>query len=182
VLALATDGLYTREKVKHPAPPLAPDMLGAWESDEPQDMVFVRPGIYWATEGKTVRVRGLNRKLLDPNSGDEERRKRILAQRAAVLDAIECDDKKVQVGESELFGGARACIYKYQDGYRRSKYYGEWHTIPARVSLDPRPKRRPDWSLHMLDNVESAPYSKAPLSDDARTLKALGDVFWGMRE
>lgn len=182
VLALATDGLYSQEKVLHPEPPLTPDMLGAWERDEPKDMVFVRPGIYWAEDSDTVRARGLGRKLLDPNSGDEKRRKRVLEQRAKVIDAIECDDKEVIVGESELFGGARACVYRLRDGtYRRSKNYGNWHSIPARVSLDPRPKRTLTWGLHLLHGIESAPYSKTPISDDAKAMKVLGDVFWGMR-
>lgn len=182
VLALATDGLYSRERIILPSPPLTPDTLGAWESDDPKDMVFVRPGIYWAENGETVRARGLGRKLLDPNRGDEKQRQRILEQRANVIDAIECDDKRVIVGESELFGGARACVYKLPSGkYKRSKHYGQWHSIPARVSLDPGPKRAPNWALHLLPGVESMPYSKAPLSDDAKTLKMIDDVFWAMR-
>lgn len=168
VLALATDGLFTTERVPVPYPPLYPDLLGSWESSKPHDMVFVRPGIYWSTDGETVRARGIGR--------------RQLQQRDAVLTGIEYEDSKVEVGESDLFGGARASVYRLRNGqYKRSRHYGEWRSIPAKVSLNPAPKRTADWGLHMLPGVESMPYSKAPLSDDAKALKVLGDLFWGMR-
>jgi len=182
VLALATDGLYSLEKTTLPLPPLQPDSLGSWESDTPKDMVFVRPGIYWADDDSTIRARGLGRKLFDPKGKDDVTAARIRAQREAVLDAIAADDKRVTVGESELFGGARACIYKLRNGtVKRSKYYGQWHNIPAKVSLNPAPKRTPNWGLHMLPGIESAPYSKAPKSDEVKVMNMIGDMFWGMR-
>lgn len=182
VLALATDGLYSTERVAIPADPLSPDTLGAWESKGPDTITLVRPGIYWSESPKVARARGLSRKLVSIDTKDEKRKARVMAQRAAVLDAIESDDESVEVGTSELFGGARAGVYRLRNGeVKRSRHYGEWREIPAKVSLDPGPKRRPDWGLHMLPNVESIAYTRAKLSDDARVLKAVGDMFWGMR-
>lgn len=169
VLALATDGLYTLEDIPLNSAPLGQDTLGAWEREtSAKHMTFVRPGIYWSDDGATVRARGIGR--------------RQLVKREAVHDAIEADDILVTVGESTLFGGARASVYRLRNGeYRRSKHYGQWHSIPAQVSLDPRPKRTPSWGLHRLPNVESVPYSKAPTGTDAKALEVLGDIIWGMR-
>lgn len=168
VIALATDGTYSKEKVNLPTNPLPSDTLGGWESKYYGEMCFVRPGIYWSSNG-LVRSRGISKKQFSD-------------QQTAVLEAIDCEDSHAQIGESTLFGGARACVYKLPSGeFKRSQFYGEWHNIPAKISLTPAPKRREDWGLHLLDNIESQPYTKTPLSDDAKTLEKLSDIFWGLR-
>lgn len=168
VIALATDGLYSTERLKLPAAPLGELSLGSWEAEPHGTMVFVRPGIYWSEDG-TVRARGVGRRHL-------------LEQRQAVLDAIEGEDERALIGESQYFGAARACVYRLRSGVlRRSRHFGQWHDVPARISLRPAPKRRPDWSLPILQGVESAPYDEAPKSDDARGLQLLGDMLWGSR-
>ena len=54
VIALATDGLFTREKPNPPPDPLPGESLGSWEvTDEPETMIFVRPGIYWSEGGRS---------------------------------------------------------------------------------------------------------------------------------
>lgn len=170
VCAVATDGLYTTEVLEQPQLPLAPDTLGSWERTVYAGMVFVRPGIYWSTDEQdiTLRSRGMARKQL-------------LGQREAVLDAIEGDDARAMVGTTTLFGGARACVFHNPrtGQYKRSQYYGEWHDIPGKVSLAPAPKRTPDWGLHCLGGVESAPYGKA-VSADSKTLHAWDELFWAM--
>lgn len=171
VKAMATDGLYSTENLTLPSPPLSDSSLGSWEKKHAGRMTFVRPGIYWAhkEDDETIRSRGIAKR-------------QFKAQREAVREAIDCGDTRADIGTSTLFGSAKACVYKLRDGtYKRSRHYGEWHDIPAYVSLAPAPKRRPDWSLHHLPNVESIPYDEAALSDDAKALMALGSIFWGNR-
>lgn len=169
VVALATDGLYSSEEISPLTMPLAPDTLGGWEGERHGSMVFVRPGIYWSDDDELLRARGIGRKNLGK-------------QRAAVLDAIERGAEKAYLGDTTLFGGARSTIYRTRAGeIRRSSLYGEWHDIPARISLDPAPKRNKDWSLIMLDGIESAPYRTDVLSIDAKSLMALAEIFWGTR-
>jgi hypothetical protein len=159
VIALATDGLYSTEALDLPPAPLAPDTLGAWECEPHGPMVFVRPGIYWSERDDTIRARGLGRRTLD-------------AQRSAVLGAIERGEWRALAGTSTAFGSARACVYRTgKNVLKRSQYYGQWHDLPARISLDPRPKRRPYWTLHRLTGIESEAYTKAGLSDDAKVLQ-----------
>jgi len=168
VRAIATDGLYTTDEFDPPKPPLKDIMFGAWESKGCGTMTFVRPGIYWSHNG-IVRARGISRR-------------QFTTQRESVREAIDAEDERASIGESTLFGGARACVYRLRDGsFRRSRFYGEWHNIPAYVSLSPEPKRRRDWSLHVLSGVKSAPYARTALSDDARLMQLIGDVFWGTK-
>lgn len=171
VKAMATDGLYSTEDLTLPSAPLSQCSLGSWEKKSMGRMTFVRPGIYWShkEDDETVRSRGISKR-------------QFKGQREAVREAIECGDERADIGTSTLFGSAKACVYKLRDGtFKRSRHYGEWHDIPAYVSLTPAPKRRPDWSLHRLPNVQSIPYDKAALSDDAKALSALGNLFWGNR-
>lgn len=180
VLALATDGLYSTERLVLPPGPLEPDLLGSWEHEAHGAMVFVRPGIYWSeseyakrdageieSKDVTLRARGLGRKKLDE-------------QRALVLEAIERRAERAELGTSTVFGGARACVYNPND-VTRSRYYGQWHKIPARINLTPKPKRNEDWSLRMLPGVESAPYSKDKQSHESRELRLMADLFWGSK-
>ncbi len=148
---------------------MTPDTLGGWEGERHGEMVFVRPGIYWAEDDELLRARGIGRRNLG-------------RQREAVKEAIEQKLDVALIGESTLFGGARACVYKTQRGaVKRSNLYGEWHDIPARISLDPGPKRNKDWSTIMLPGIESAPYKTDVLSNDAKALHAIAEVFWGTR-
>jgi hypothetical protein len=167
VKAVATDGLYSTELVDCSHRPLAPDLLGSWEHERHGTMVLVRPGIYWSEEDDTLRARGIGRRNLDK-------------QRDTVLAAIEAGAERADIGTSVAFGGARACIYDPAK-HKRSQYYGEWHEIPARINLTPLPKRNPDWSLRMLEGVESMPYSKGVVSDDSRALRFMADLFWGSK-
>jgi len=164
IAAVATDGLYSTETIHCP-----PGGLGSWESEKHGSMWFVRPGVYWAESDDTIRARGLGRKTL-------------LLQREAVKAAIEEKQARAYCGASTLFGAARMCVYQTpSQGVKRSTLYGEWHDVPARISLDPGPKRAPDWTLHRLSGVESAPYRGTALSDDAKLLRALADIYWGQQ-
>lgn len=170
VVAVATDGIYSLEEAELEPSRLAPETLGSWESEYHGAMVFARPGIYWSEDDPTVRARGLGRKKLS------EQRETLGAAIARGETGV------VELGTSRMFGGARACVYRTKSGeVKRSKHYGEWHDVPARLSLSPAPKRAPDWSLHRLGGVESKPYSMAKTSDDARVLQLMGELMWGNR-
>lgn len=170
VVAVATDGIYALEEATLERSELHPETLGSWDSEYHGAMVFARPGIYWSEDDPTVRARGLGRK-------------KLAEQRDVLGAAIERGETGVvELGTSRMFGGARACVYRTRTGeLRRSRHYGEWHDVPARLSLSPAPKRRSDWSLHRLDGVESRPYSSSALSDDARVLQLMGELMWGNR-
>jgi hypothetical protein len=157
VLAVATDGLYSREDVD--LPQSEADPLGAWEPEEHDGLVLVRPGIYWSKDGIT-RARGLGRKTLD-------------ADRALVLRALRRHVDHVALAPRTVFGAARVSVYRTPTGVlRRSEHYGQWHAIPSRISLQPFPKRDARWGTHVLDDIESAPY-RAKQASSAGALMAL---------
>lgn len=143
VLMMATDGIYTTEKI---AVDLTP-RLGGWERVEhPGGLTLVRPGIYWTPDG-VLRARGLGRDN---------------AQAALEVfgSALASGEQRVQLPDRTVFGGARLMIRRSPAGvYTRSERYGQWHPIPTRVSLAPGPKRAHDWSPPRLDGVFSAPYA-----------------------
>ena len=142
VLMMATDGIYTTEKIDVDLTP----RLGGWERVEhPEGLTLVRPGIYWTPDG-VLRARGLGRDNAQ-------------AALAVFGEALERGIDRVQLPNRTVFGGARLTVYKTQAGINRSRFYGQWHEIPTRVSLAPGPKRRPDWSPPVLSGVDSAPYA-----------------------
>lgn len=146
VIAVATDGLYTcDESWQAPDAPLAPDTLGSWEESAPQDIVFLRPGIYAGPS--TVRARGVGRALL------AERAERLNLHRA-----------HVKLGKRSAFGSARQCVRLSRGRYVRDATYGEWRDLAVKVALTPAPKRASDWQLLALDDVESLPYSRQTAS------------------
>jgi hypothetical protein len=152
ILSCATDGIYSTA-------PLELDVgegLGQWEISQYDDIVLVRPGIYWCDED--VRSRGLPRSHLAPRLD-------------AVMRAFEVGASEVRLPTYTQFGGAQACVYRTPGGrIKRGPRYGEWYERPARISLDPRPKRRPDWGLWELPGVESRPYDARSPSPEALAL------------
>lgn len=163
VLAIATDGIYCRKRIKPPDWPMQPDRLGSWEEKIHESTTFVRPGIYWSED--QVKARGLGKKHLSE-------------QKNLILEALSEGARVAHLGKVEVFGGARACVYQHAGRYRRSPRYGDWTPTPVRVSLDPAPKRMRDWSLFELDGIESAPYRTSIISPQAAELKRRGDVQW----
>lgn len=156
VVAVATDGVYTRDLDWTPAaPPLAPDMLGAWETSAPQDIVFLRPGIYCGPD--VVRARGVGRALLAGRTD-------LCLTRS-----------HVELGVRAAFGAARQSVYMVRGRAKRSPNYGQWRDVAVRVSLDPAPKRAPDWGLVALGGVDSAPYSGKPRANASPLLELLRD-------
>lgn len=73
--------------------------------------------------------------------------------------ALHRGDQRVKLAARDAFGGAKLCIRAQRDGsVKRSRVYGQWHTMPTRVSLKPSPKRARDWAPPLLDGVESLAY------------------------
>jgi DNA polymerase type B, organellar and viral len=96
--------------------------------------------------GTKVRARGLGRDNLDH-------------AKVELALALERDDDHVELAPRTTFGGAKMCVNgRDLERLQRSEQYGQWHTMPTHVSLEPRPKRARDWSPPTLSDVESAPY------------------------
>jgi hypothetical protein len=163
VYALATDGLYSGEDLdvgdrKTPE-------LGAWEKKYEGEAWFVRPGIYWSDH--TLRARGLGRRVFDRH-------------RKVFMRAIERGAEGVTLSPTPQFGTARQHVRLLRKSGKlvRGELYGQWFDICPKSSLTPLPKRDPDWSLRMLDDVESRPYSKGP-ELEARVFEKIALVLGG---
>jgi hypothetical protein len=142
VLMIATDGLFSTEA--HAVN--TEIVLGGWERAEHASITLVRPGIYWLGETK-LRARGLGRDSLD-------------VAKLQLSEALETGQARVELARRVAFGGAKLRVYArpLSTEVVRSPLYGQWHTIPTHVSLEPGPKRAADWSPPTLTEVESAPY------------------------
>lgn len=163
VLCTATDGIYSTV-------PLDLDVgseLGQWEEKRAERIVLVRPGIYWTDE--TVRARGIGRGALPPE------------QREAILEALAAGEDKVMLPPVTRFGGAKECVYRTQEKFKRSERYGQWYEQPCRISFDPRPKRGPGFALFDLPGVESVPFDVRMQSPEAMQLMRAEELAWGAR-
>jgi hypothetical protein len=184
ILMLATDGVWSREKLSLPRPKdtgtydvvdiedgkVKP--LGGWEETVYDRGVFaVRPGIYFPLEPtekelKKVRARGLGRKVLYENW-------RI------VVDAYHNGASEIEVQGQERFIGAISGTRCTDKKYKRSPDYGEWIPWSTKVTFNPAPKRRR--ILDPVDDIrrlepwrampESVPYSNAIESTEAKLLR-----------
>jgi hypothetical protein len=97
-----------------------------------------------------------------------------------IVDAIKRGDSRVELPPVQQFGGALACVYVTRDGeVRRAERYGEWFDRPARISLEPGPKRADGFRLFDLPDIESSPYGLVGLSNEARSLKKQAVSAWG---
>lgn len=142
VLMMATDGIYTTEKIPVDLTP----RLGGWERVEhPEGLTLIRPGIYWTPDG-VLRARGLGR----------ENAKAALP---VLSEALASGLQRVELAARTVFGGARLMVYKTPAGISRSRHFGQWFEIPTKLSLAPGPKRAPDWSPPRLSGVVSQPYN-----------------------
>lgn len=156
VIAVATDGLYTRARWEPPPPPLPHDGLGSWEESPEKAITFIRPGIYLADDSTVVRARGVGRRALEGRAD------------------LDLSGTHVELGSRAVFYGARASVYRLASGVvRRTPTYGSWRDVPIKVALTPRQKRAEDWSLVRLHGVESLPYDRATRSTSAALLDIL---------
>lgn len=157
VIAVATDGIYTRADWTPPPPPLAPDALGSWEASPRRNITFIRPGIYVADDSTVVRARGVGRAALAGRAG------------------LDLTGAHVELGARAVFGGARQGVHVAAGRAKRAESYGQWRDVPIKVSLSPGPKRADDWSLVRLDGVESLPYTRHTRAQTSAKLELLRD-------
>ncbi len=151
-LMVATDGLYTREKLIPPAPletGTGMEMhgkkipLGGWEHKEHGEGVFVaRPGIYFPLNPtkeqlKDIRARGVGKGV-------------VLESWKHIIQSWDEHgvDKPVSIGNVSRFCGAKTCVSHGKDGFKRANAsdgkapsFGQWITRKIEMSFNPLPKR-----------------------------------------
>lgn len=200
LLMIATDGIYTREKIRAPQPlPTKTDglfpndkgvmqskPLGGWERKAADKGVFVaRPGIYFPLqptqeEIKSIRARGVGRSV-------------IVESWQVIIDAWEKEGITgvATVGNVNRFCGGKTSISVSEKNgvtrYKRAKSkdptkptYGQWVRRNVALSFDPMPKREclnPDGLTLKLRSfprdLRSVPYGRAVMgmSREAKELK-----------
>jgi len=189
ILALATDGIFSRERLNLPRPFDTGTFnvskpLGDWDEKVfPTGVFLVRPGIYFPqnpTEEqlKEVRARGLGKRVLY-----EQWRK--------IVEAFNAGKEDVQVTQLQRFIGVKSALsYGEKSGVKRSPDYGEWVEHPIVVSFDARPKRQPfgvgakrgmlSESIHLKPwpkfDWDSEPYKKAVQSPEAILLQLMEQI------
>jgi hypothetical protein len=190
LLMFATDGLLTRETIAPPHPietgtGVTGKPLGGWENKPFERGVFLaRPGVYFPlnptdADIKTLRGRGVGRSA-------------ILENWKRIVDAWERRKRGewpvVELDNISRFCGAKTSIsrvkrngvwkYKVASGnhLKGAPRYGEWITRKVEMSFNPLPKRdgaTRDGRLlvrQLPTDLESAPYDKAVLSEEAKQL------------
>jgi len=184
LLAVATDGIFTREKISAPAPLETgtgilirgeSKPLGGWEEKVyNQGMFFARPGIYFPLNPtienlKEIKGRGVGKGVVFENWN------RIVdAWNKGGLNAI------AKIANVTRFCGAKTSIHHSSKGYHRaystngkSPSYGQWITRKVEMSFHPMPKREEmnaDGTLKLRrfrKDMQSTPYSRALISKEA---------------
>lgn len=153
ILALATDGIYSRERLQLAAPIDTgtldlPKPLGGWEEKHmPEGMLFVKPGIYTTLGEGDLRARGIGRRALE-------------ASKEQLIRTYEQGKRHFTV-KVDRFCGAKTSIGRT---YRRSARYGQWVRMPIRINFA-CPNRTPDMKLFARDEM-SAPYKPGMITPD----------------
>lgn len=194
LLMVATDGVFSREKLNMPLPKdtrtqnaVDPNgrpvhkPLGGWEEKVINKGIFVaRPGVYFPLspsieELKDVRGRGVGKSV-------------ILNNWERIIEIWKKDgvNAVATVQNVSRFCGAKTSIHKSQLGYSRanardgkSPGYGRWIERRVEMSFDPMPKREcinPDGMTLKLRKFplsqRSMPYSKALVSRETAEIEA----------
>lgn len=193
LLAVATDGLYTRERIISPIPKdtgtweiktNAGDIkkvpLGGWETKKyDKGMFFARPGIYFPLnptkdEIKDVRGRGVGKGV-------------ILEHWKHIIETWNKNgvNGSVEVANVSRFCGAKTSISRDSKGFNRANTrdgikpaYGQWVNRKIEMSFDPMPKReclnKDGLTLKLRKfpkTLESVPYDRAMISKEAIELR-----------
>jgi hypothetical protein len=184
VIMVATDGLYSTEKIRTPRPRntgtfRAVDKdgkkkpLGGWEMKVvDRGMFAARPGIYFPlapTEADVsqVRARGIGRAAM-------------FSQWEKAVEAWRAGASSVVLANVTRFHGAKHTISRAgKPGaftYKRSPQHGQWSTRPIEMTFNPLPKRARALKdgrlvLRRFSGFESVPYDPAVLSLEALELK-----------
>ncbi len=167
VLMVATDGVWTTERLSLPAPVDTgtadlPKPLGGWEEKKFDRGVFcVRPGIYFPLEPtenelESVRARGLGRRV-------------VYEQWRKIVDGWEAGATEVRLGGVQRFIGAKTGFSIAQGEIKRRATYGEWIQQDIKCSFGSRPKRDRRIGNRLMPwryvDVPSIPYQSAVTDD-----------------
>lgn len=186
MLAVATDGVYTREIIDAAKPidtgtSATGKPLGGWESKTyDKGMFFARPGIYFPMNPtpddiKDIRGRGVGKGV-------------VLENWKLIIDTWEKHGILgiARVANVSRFCGAKTSISRNSNfHYRRAAHpdgklpsYGQWITRRVQMSFDPKPKReRMNDDGHTLklrsfsSDLRSIPYDRALISHETAALK-----------
>ncbi len=197
LLMIATDGIYTLERLKTPKPRDTrtfklkngepnPKPLGGWEEKSVPKGVFVaRPGIYFPLspsieEIKDVRARGVGKGVILDHWKDiiKHWKEHRTEGTCNVCNVTRFCGAKTSI--SRMFNKDRDIRKGDIDKwiYNRAPRYGQWITRPVEMSFDPMPKRAcvAEDGLHLVmrtmhSEQESVPYDRAMRSQDAVELE-----------
>lgn len=156
ILAMATDGLYSRERLTPPRPidtgtgDLAKP-LGGWEEKHyPEGMLFVKPGIYTslAPDGD-VRARGIGRKSLS-------------VSKIALIETWQAGGRSFTITVDRFYGAKTTIGPKL----KRSPRYGQWSKMPIRIQFS-CPNRSATMGLPSTD-TPSVPYNPVIMTPEKR--------------
>ena len=189
LLAIATDGIFTREKIQAPTPKDTgtnieirgkTQPLGGWEDETyERGLFFARPGIYFPLNPtkddiKDVKARGVGKGV-------------VLENWNRIVEAWQRDGINgiATMPSVTRFCGAKTSINHSRHGYKRaqandghSPSYGQWIQRKVEMTFRPMPKREemnPDGTLKLRSfrkDMVSAPYKNVMKSEDAILLAA----------
>ncbi len=196
ILMVATDGVFSREKLTLPKPrdtgtfdvvdehgKKTGKALGSWELAENKDgsnplgngIFLVRPGIYFFLKPsdqslKGIKSRGIaKRMLLENTERIQESWKRYKWHKDIIIPGTR-------------FVGAKSAISKAPDGtITRGENYGEWCPWPMTLGFQPEPKRQAivgrgrlvAWEMAI---GESTAYDRAVVSQSAQVLRETAEI------
>lgn len=178
VLMIATDGLYSTERLQLPTPldtgtDDLPKPLGGWEETVlPEGVFCARPGVYFPLaptdeQLDKVRARGIGKA-------------KLLQQWPTLVTAWERGDSSAVLADIDRFCGVLTSLHRSPSTgtISRSEHYGQWVKRRIELSFDPAPKRGPalpSGALPLLSldpHEQSAPYDAALISPEAQELIA----------
>jgi hypothetical protein len=176
MLMIATDGIYTLERIATPKPRdtgtfHAKKPLGGWEEKILQRGVFAaRPGIYFPLDPTpddlaSFRARGLSKAVL-------------VREHAHICQRWEDGCEDVIVPSVTRFVGLKSGTgHSETEGYKVHPSCGEWVEREIRLSFSPLPKRggiesdRRTLTIRRFPNQTSLPYRKSLISAEAAELR-----------
>jgi len=184
ILGVATDGLYTLEKVRPPVPlhSSGNKPLGGWECKEYSSLFFIQPGVYF--EPPTDSVAGLEEKTRSRGVP----RISVAEQQARIIESWNRGERTIAIDGLTRFWGIKSSIRRKANhvggfDYQRSDSYGEWLDHPHVLQYAAEPKRcrlldeqrLAPWSLDR-DEGESQPYDRSLPGDTGESAKQVEEI------
>jgi hypothetical protein len=186
ILGIATDGLYTTEKLVPPRPSghssgATGKPLGGWECTVYPELFFIQPGVYFQpssgdveTLEKKTRSRGVPRITV----GEQQRR---------IIRSWQKGERSIPIEGLVRFWGIKSSVRRklVDDSfvYERSENYGQWLEHPHVLQYAAQPKRfrlvrgtiLEPWSLDELEG-ESSPYDRGLPSETTEAVKEVEQI------